>query len=276
MEACQALLYPALERLGWPPGIAQELVSGAHIVEYGKGTMLFRAGESADLVYLLLTGDVKLHYSSEDGTRLLVGIVRKGATLGLFPAQAASEHGVQEIQLLTAQAATRVKVALISGARFTQALHRLPAETLIQMVGRLNAQWLRLSNRLLDFMTMDVRGRLMQVITELADGFGIADARGKLIPLRLSHEDFAEFVGASRPIVSKYLKRLSQRGVLIKQDGHYVLMDQVRKPKLVASSPASKTAASVRPLRVERVVRLSKAAVRKPEMRRAAGSGSKA
>jgi hypothetical protein len=68
-----------------------------------------------------------------------------------------------------------------------------------------------------------VRSRLAYAIAEVAETFGIADPRGKLIPLRLSHEDFGELVGASRPMVSKHLKELAKAGVFYKQNGRYIL-----------------------------------------------------
>jgi biotin operon repressor len=71
---------------------------------------------------------------------------------------------------------------------------------------------------------MDVRGRLRYAIRDIADKFGIEDARGTLIALKLSHEDFAELVGASRPMVSKHLKELAAAGVFVKQNARYVLL----------------------------------------------------
>ena len=87
---------------------------------------------------------------------------------------------------------------------------------------------------------MDVRSRLAYAIAEVAQTFGIADPRGKLIPLRLSHEDFGELVGASRPMVSKHLKELARAGVFYKQNGRYILS--------CADQPSAKRAGNLRTL----------------------------
>ena len=91
------------------------------------------------------------------------------------------------------------------------------------MMNRVNGRWAQLCTRFLAFMTMDVRSRLAYAIREIAGSFGIHDARGELITLRLSHEDFGELVGASRPMVSKHLKDLARAGLFFKENGRYIL-----------------------------------------------------
>ncbi|MBP1685008.1 MAG: Crp-like helix-turn-helix domain [Deltaproteobacteria bacterium] len=90
---------------------------------------------------------------------------------------------------------------------------------------------------------MDVRSRLAYVIHEIARMFGITDARGKLISIRLSHEDFGELVGASRPMISKHLKELAKAGIFVKEEGRYLLLreDLLKKmltPGIVSPMPA--------------------------------------
>jgi biotin operon repressor len=94
---------------------------------------------------------------------------------------------------------------------------------MVKIMQRMNQGWVHLCNRLLTFMTMDVRRRLAYAISEIAEAFGIPDARGALIRLRLSHEDLSELVGASRPMVSKHLKEFAKAGIFFKQNGRYIV-----------------------------------------------------
>jgi CRP/FNR family transcriptional regulator len=219
-----ASLISALEDFEWPPNAAAELARGAHVVSYGKGSAIFHAGEAADLVYVLLCGEVKLQFNAGIGTSLLVSIARGGQMLGVFAPYTKPSSGAKPEQLFTAQALSHCKVAIMPTARVAQVLNRLPAERLVQILERSREHWTQLSCRLLTFLTMSVRGRLTQTIAEIADTFGVADARGRVISLRLSHEDFAALVGASRPMVSKHLRELASEGVLSKQDGRYVVL----------------------------------------------------
>jgi len=217
-------LISALEAFDWPAKAAAELARGAHIVPYEKRSIIFHAGETADLVYVLLSGEVKLQFDADDGAGMLVSIAHAGQMLGVFAPDAGAAIVTRPEQLFSAQALSRCKVAIIPTARAAQALHQLTTEQLVRVLEHGRERWTRLSCRLLGFLTMNVRERLTHALAEIADSFGIADARGRLITLRLSHEDLAALVGASRPMVSKHLKELISNGVLTKQQGRYVVL----------------------------------------------------
>jgi CRP/FNR family cyclic AMP-dependent transcriptional regulator len=233
MEGTRALLLTALEQLGWPSQAASSMAKSAHAVTYEKGAMIFHAGEPADLLYVLLNGEAKIYYMGRDGERLLVSIARGGGLIGSLEAHTSSrDEG--ETQLFTAQALTRCKVAIIARERVARAVAELRPEEVLAVAGCMNDGWVRLSRRLLDLLTMNVRGRLVYTIQEIAQAFGISDARGKLIGLKLSHEDFGDLVGASRPMVSKHLKELAKANIFSKQNGRYVLW---REDMLTAPPP---------------------------------------
>jgi CRP-like cAMP-binding protein len=210
-----------LRDLHWPEQPAADLAASAHVITYEKGSSIFHAGEPADLLYVLLSGEVKLYYANVDGDRLLVDIARSRQALGYL--QLHVPEADEATQKFSAEALSRCIVALITRTRIASTARSLPAKAITQMVQHLSVEWARVSERALRYLTMDVRGRLVVAIEDIAERFGIADARGTLIPLRLSHEDFGELIGASRPMVSKHLKELADAGVFFKANGRYVL-----------------------------------------------------
>jgi CRP/FNR family cyclic AMP-dependent transcriptional regulator len=240
MHDTQASLHDALESLGWPREVAFHLARSAHLVTFEKAATIFHAGEPADLLYVLVSGEVKLYYGDADGERLLVAIRRRGELLGSMDLELAAGRDSEATQLFTAEALSRCKLAIITKARAATAVRDLAAAELLALVQRVNRDWARFCSRFLAFLMMDVRSRLAFAITEVAETFGIADPRGKLIPLRLSHEDFGELVGASRPMVSKHLKELARAGVFYKQNGRYILS--------CADQPSAKRAGNLRAL----------------------------
>lgn len=230
-----ALTTILVDRLGWPSETATEIAKYAHIVGYEKDGLIFHAGESTDLCYILLSGEVKLYYATPGGERVLVTIFRGGGLLGLAELGAGDGRETRGDQLFTAQALSRCKVAIIARMRLTRALRDLSGSQVLAIVEKNNEQWIQLCSRFLGFLTMTVRSRLAHAIKEISDTFGIDDARGKLISLKLSHEDFAELVGASRPMVSKHLKELAQAGAFAKVSGRYI----VTREDLLAGAPSS-------------------------------------
>jgi CRP/FNR family transcriptional regulator len=219
----QASLISTLRELDWPADAAAELARRAHTVLYQKRSTIFHANEAADLIYILLSGEAKLEFNT-GRARLLVSLAHSGQMLGVFAPNAKPLPGTHYEQLLTARALSPCKVAIIPSACVTDALYRLPAEQLVRVLERSREQWTQLCCRLLTFLTMGVRLRLTHAIGEIAEAFGVANEGGRLITLRLSHEDFAALVGASRPMVSKHLKELVSDGVISKHRGRYVLL----------------------------------------------------
>lgn len=216
----QASLLDALAHGGWPSKAAAELARGAHVVSYEKDGVIFHAGEAADLVYILLSGEAKLRYDAEDGTGLLVTIARGGQVLGDFEPDA-TLRGPRGGQPFTAQALSSCRVAIISASRIAHGLQQLPSEQVVRILERRREGWTLLCCRLLEYLAMNVRSRLRHALGEVADQFGVADERGRLITLRLSHEDLAAMVGASRPMVSKHLKELESDGTVAREHGRY-------------------------------------------------------
>lgn len=234
-----ALCTALLKDLGWPSDIAVEIGQYAHVVAYEKNATIFRAGESADLLYVLLSGEVRSYFGTGDGARLLVSIIRSGQFFGNTDFHATDTNEGREEQLFTAQTSSRCNVAVIGRARVVHRLHELPAEDLVRIIQSIGSKWVILCGRLLTFMTQGVRRRLAQAIGEITKTFGVPHARGKLITLRLSHEDLAELIGASRPMVSKHLKELVQRRILAKESRRYVILQENALAGIASGEPAT-------------------------------------
>jgi len=234
-----ALCTTLLTDLGWPSDIAIEMGQYAHVVSYEKDATIFHAGESTDLLYALLSGEVRSYFGTVDGARLLVSIIRSGQFFGNTDFHATDANQMREEQLFTVQALSRCKVAVITRARVVRRLHALPAADLVRVVQSVDSKWMTLCDRLLTFMTQDVRRRLAQAIGEITKTFGIPHARGKLITLRLSHEDFAELIGASRPMVSKHLKELTRCRILAQESRRYVILQEDALADIASGKPAT-------------------------------------
>jgi CRP-like cAMP-binding protein len=68
--------------------------------------------------------------------------------------------------------------------------------------------------RLLRAMTQSVECRVIEMLVELAGTFGAQCPHGFSLEIRLTQQDIADFVGASRQVVSSILSDLRRRGLL--------------------------------------------------------------
>ena len=250
-----------LSTASWKEGVAHKLASSAHVIVYEKGSTIFHAGEAADLLYVLLAGEAKVYYTRPGGDRLLVDIVPPRHLLGfLHPTDRATGEPEQPF---SAEALSRCTVALITRGRVVAAVQELSAEEMARISGHLAEQWARLSERGFNYLMLDVRGRLELAIANLCERFGIWEGRSALLPLRLSHEDFGELIGASRPMVSRHLKDLADAGVFYKRGGRYILTQPLplspeASPQVSVAVPARREPSSsgrdVRALRTLRAI----------------------
>ena len=70
-------------------------------------------------------------------------------------------------------------------------------------------------NRLLQIMhCRHVQERLLQFTCWLAENFGQPTGHGRLITVRLTHQEIAETIGTSRVTVTRFIKHLEAEGLL--------------------------------------------------------------
>lgn len=68
--------------------------------------------------------------------------------------------------------------------------------------------------------------RLDKLLTWLGKKFGCTVSQGILIDLRLTHQHIAELIGTTRVTVTKLLKELEDEGKILRQQRHYILLQE--------------------------------------------------
>jgi CRP-like cAMP-binding protein len=66
--------------------------------------------------------------------------------------------------------------------------------------------------------------RLLKVLTFLGNKFGHQVDRGQLIDLRLTHQELADLIGATRVTVTKILNQLEQDGLISRPRRHLIVV----------------------------------------------------
>jgi CRP-like cAMP-binding protein len=69
---------------------------------------------------------------------------------------------------------------------------------------------------------LDVYGRVARTLVEMSD----VDPNGRIIPHKVSRQDMAKVVGASREMVSRVMKDLEERGVIETQENGSVIIKE--------------------------------------------------
>lgn len=170
-----------------------------------RGT-IYRQGEAADTVYCLLDGQVTLARDHGGGETVTTALLSPGEFFGAALGGAARAED-------TARAKGAVSLWKAPLAEFRRLLGSHP-EASWQLVSALARRQREMARRLEGFAFRRVEARLAETFRELSGGFANRCEHGFGQHLRLSQQELADLVGATRPVVSTILNRLRDQGVL--------------------------------------------------------------
>lgn len=193
------------------------LTASKHVLE--KGEYLFHQGDTAETIYLIKEGTIKLAQYTEEGREIILDIVGRGDVLGETALFNQQKHQASAI------AQEKVKVCSISLGQFEKLILAKPAIA-VKIIANLGQKLYLAMQQLGDVTNHSVADKLTRLLFRLAREYGQKTPEGQLIVLSLTQQDLANMVGASRVTVVQVLKRLKEKGVLIKKDRYYLLQDR--------------------------------------------------
>jgi CRP-like cAMP-binding protein len=229
IKMAKAIPNEARERLleqlaAWqlPAQCLTELIEHSHCISYAPGAPIFLKGSTADVMFWVLTGLVKVSYPNTDGTRVVVKFAGPGDVIGFADTvDSAGRH----TQAFESEAVTKSSVALFTRDHVFRALHRLSPQKLVSLVESLNSSWSAMHSFHARFLGLSFRERLEIIFAQLGQRFGVKDSRGVLLTPELSHEALAEMIASSRPMVSRLIAEMVDQRVIARQGKHYILLD---------------------------------------------------
>lgn len=181
---------------------------GATILTLADGMSIFRQGDACRHAYALVGGFVMLSRVTADGQRLAIAMLSCGDWLGSLSGWDLG-HEAEE----TAEAKGPVRLCRVGHTDLKIWLAGNPDHAW-DLIERTDAQRRRLVKKLESLATRDVRARLAETLCEWLDRFGEPCEHGFAIHVRLTQQELADLVGASRPVVSTILNELRDQGIL--------------------------------------------------------------
>jgi CRP/FNR family transcriptional regulator, cyclic AMP receptor protein len=220
-EEAFAVLRTNLSRWQLPVELVDELVDRQISIPFEKGALVFCEGQADGLLAFILSGYVKVYCPVGEGSRTLVRLAGPGDIIG-YP-DFVDEKG-RRARLFEAQASSKCTVALFSREHILRLLRNLPPAGLIHVIEALNTFWSQNLQLFVTLLTLPFWDRLCIVLSDLAARAGVRDAEGVILIPELGHEDLAEMIGCSRPMVSRLLADMVQGGLVGRRGKQYVLL----------------------------------------------------
>ena len=184
-----------------------------------RGSVIMAEGDRVDSLYIVVSGRLKVMMGEADGKEMILAIIGPGEIFGEMGLiddgpRSASVIAIEPCELLVVTKRL-FKKCLVENAEVALAVLRV-------VVRRL-----READRKMGSLAMlDVYGRVARLLLDMAE-----DVDGqKVVTKRLTKQDIARMVGASREMVHKVMKDLEMSGYFEVRGSTIVLRDTTPPP----------------------------------------------
>ena len=194
----------------------RELVRTVERKSFGRSATIIRAGDTTDSLYVVISGRLKVLMGDAQGREVILSILGPGEYFG--------EMGLLDDSPRSATVTTLEPCELlrISKAEFNRSLSKNFDLSLIVIRG-LVKRLREADQKIGSLALMDVYGRVARLLLEMAE-----DVNGeKVVVKKLSKQDIAKMIGASREMVSRVMKDLHLGGYIELRGRSIVLRDNI-------------------------------------------------
>ena len=188
-----------------PHAFLATISEGRKLVIFQKKQTIFAQGDSADAVFYLQTGKVKLSVVSKTGKEATIGILGEENFFG------EGALAGQALRMGSATAMTDCAILRIDKKAMMDALHRESAFSDL-FVAYLLARNIRYEEDLVDQLFNSSEKRLARILLLLAR-FGKEGTPETVVP-KISQEMLAEMIGTTRSRVSFFMNRFRKMGFI--------------------------------------------------------------
>jgi CRP-like cAMP-binding protein len=211
---------PLFAQLSTPQ--AEALVGAVTKQRFKRGECIVTEGETSNALFIILTGRARVLMTDKRDREVILALLQAGDHVGEMSLIDGEAHSA------TVQAEVMTDTLVLGRKEFLRCLSENSA--MAQSVMRVLVQRLRSADQKIGSLAlMGVYARVANVMLDSA----VADAQGgMMIPRKVSRQDVAKMVGASREMVSRVMKDFEEQGFLQTLDqGLIRVHDRRRAPR---------------------------------------------
>jgi CRP/FNR family transcriptional regulator, cyclic AMP receptor protein len=183
---------------------------------YKRGENIVDQGQKSDALYILLTGRARVLSTNSRGREVILATLQVGDYIGEMSLIDGQPHSA------TVRADAQTDALVLGRAEFSRCLP--DSGSMAYSLLRGLVQRLREADRKIESLALvDVYGRVARALIDLATPL---DGETLVIQRKLSRQDIAKMVGASREMVSRVMKGLEERGLVLTRDDGALLIQR--------------------------------------------------
>jgi CRP-like cAMP-binding protein len=181
-----------------------------------RGELVVEQGRKSNALFILLNGRARVLTSDARGREVILAVLESGDYVGEMSLIDNEPHSA------TVRAEIQTDMLVLQRSDFQRCLPE--HSSLSYAILRGLVRRLRNADRQIESLALlDVYGRVARTLLDMAE----TDAEGvQIIRHKVSRQDMAKVVGASREMVSRVMKDLEERGVIETQDNGFVVIKE--------------------------------------------------
>jgi CRP/FNR family cyclic AMP-dependent transcriptional regulator len=188
---------------------------------YRRGEVVFHQGDPGDTLHVIQSGRVKVALAADSGDSAVIAI--------LGPEDCFGELSLLdgEPRSATVEALEPVETVSLGRDQFLSCLRANPP-TMEHLLTVLAGMVRRADEGVADLVFLDMEGRLVKKLLELAATHGRPSDGAVEIELPMTQEDLAAMIGATRASVNKLLGWYEERGAIQRRGRRIAIHDPER------------------------------------------------
>lgn len=200
------------------PAQGESVAAGVVKRRFKRGEAIVEQGKQSNALSIILTGRARVIATDARGREVILATMRPGDYVGEMSLIDNEPHSA------TVMAEIQTDALILGRAEFARCLPENSSMAYAVMRGLV--QRLRQADRKIESLAlMDVYGRVARALLE----FSVTDADGNaVIRDKVSRQDLAKMVGASREMVSRVMKDIEERGFIeTRADGSVLVRERL-------------------------------------------------
>ena len=183
---------------------------------FKRGEVIVEQGKKSNALFILLNGRARVVTADSRGREVILATLQPGDHIGEMSLIDNEPHSA------TVRAEVQTDVLMLGRIEFARCLPENSSMAYAVMRGLV--QRLRHADRKIESLAlMDVYGRVARALLEFATETGDGEM---LIREKISRQDIAKMVGASREMVSRVMKDLEERGFIQTQENGSIVVKE--------------------------------------------------
>ena len=197
----------------------QPLLPNIKIGTYRPRQVIYLPGDRAQGVHFLTSGRIKVSKVTRDGKELTLAYRTEG---DFFGEPCLLDGGPREEMAEAMDASVTVEVE----RELLDQLLRANGTAAYKFARALIARRKDLEARVEQLIFKDVGSKLAELLLTLGHEHGIADERGLIVGLKITHQEMANLIGSTRETVSLTLSQFKRKGLIQTEGRKVILADQ--------------------------------------------------